>query len=110
MQLALAVHDVREAEVPADAIAVARDPSQRVDLLLADVMMPLMSGPEVAARVRSVRPGLPVLLMSGYAEESIGALSPGGAEHGFIANPFTKEQLGREVRAALDEAKGGSPD
>jgi len=95
-------YGVIESEAPADAIAVAADPTQRIDLLLSDVMMPLMSGTEVAARSRGIRPTLPVLLMSGYTEQSVGDLV--GRKHGyrFLSKPFTSAQLNEQVRAALE--------
>jgi len=79
---------------PAHALEIAADPTQPLDLLLTDVRMPLMSGTEVAARVRDVRPTLPVVLMSGYSEESLGDLVGSQAGYAFLQKPFTREGLG----------------
>ena len=79
----------------AQAIALARD--QRVDLLLTDVVMPGMGGPELAARMRAERPALKVVLMSGYAPE----LAAHANEH-LLSKPFTPATLAAAVRAALD--------
>ena len=75
-----------------------------VDLLLTDVVLRGMSGREVAERIRGLRPQARVLFMSGYAEDAIvhhGVLDPGTR---FIAKPFSTAELGRRVRAVLDEA------
>jgi CheY-like chemotaxis protein len=72
-----------------------------IDLLLTDVIMPRMSGPELATRLLTQRPDLRVLLVSGYASESLdlrGALTA-GAE--FLQKPFTPSVLLARVRTLL---------
>jgi PAS domain S-box-containing protein len=101
---------VIETAIPADAIAIAGDRMQHLDLLLTDVTMPLMSGPEVAARVRSARSRLPVVLMSGYTEQAVGELVGQRDGYHFIAKPFTAAQLGAQVRAALEAGVRGDGD
>ncbi len=72
-----------------------------VDLLVTDVVMPGMSGRELADHVRARMPGIPVLFMSGYtADEAIRDRPP--LHGGFLEKPFTPDQLMREVREALD--------
>jgi FixJ family two-component response regulator len=69
-----------------------------------DVVMPRMGGRELAAQLYDTRPDVPVLYMSGYAEEAVrgnGVLDPG--TH-FIGKPFTADVLLAAVRRALDEA------
>lgn len=76
----------------------------RIDLLLTDVVMPQMSGPQLAERLLLVRPGLRVLFMSGFPDgaiESPEALGPGTR---FIGKPFSGTALKRKVREALDSA------
>jgi CheY-like chemotaxis protein len=65
-----------------------------------DVRMPILSGPEAARRLPALAPGLPVLLVSGYAE---------GAEslEGVLMKPFTGAALGRRVRELIDGAPAG---
>ena len=87
---------------PDGAAAVAAASDDRFDLLLTDVVMPGMSGPEVASAVRAVQPHLPVLFTSGYSQ---GVLGPQPAlEEGFdlLPKPFTRAGLVERVAAALD--------
>jgi two-component system cell cycle sensor histidine kinase/response regulator CckA len=91
----------------AQALDVSEKYHGQIDLLLSDVVMPGINGPELAIRLRMRRPTLRVLLMSGYDEHSLGA---GGASYAsFIAKPFRPELLGQRVRAALDSTERGRP-
>ena len=74
-----------------------------VHLLLTDVVMPHMNGRELADRVRAERPGIRVLLMSGYAADIIDQHSALEAGMAFLAKPLTIENLMRSVRALLDD-------
>ena len=74
------------------------------DLLVADVMLPDgMNGPATAAQARELVPGLRVVYISGFADESRDPIGPLGAEAKLLAKPFLPEDLGAMVRAALDE-------
>ena len=80
--------------------------SRAVDLLLTDVVMPHLSGTELAARMKAAEPGLKTLYMSGYSD----VISQHQAtEEGLLLleKPFSADTLLRKVRAALD---GGDPD
>jgi two-component system cell cycle sensor histidine kinase/response regulator CckA len=71
---------------------------ERVDLVLADVVMPGVSGPEMGARLKLLRPETKILYMSGYTADKIahhGVLDPGTD---FIQKPFTPKQLSGKVR------------
>jgi PAS domain S-box-containing protein len=83
------------------ALQLASDPALTLDLLVTDVVMPGMSGPDLARRLRESRPGLPVVYMSGYADQGLAheAAATGGA---FLSKPFEMEALERLVQAALD--------
>ena len=63
-------------------------------LLLVDVVMPRMKGPELADRLKTLSPQTKVLLMSGYAVSGV-------AGHPFIAKPFTRDQRAERVREVL---------
>ncbi len=89
---------VLEAADAEHALAICEDSSQTVDLLLTDVVMPNMSGPDLLMRARARLPGLKALYMSGYSDERI---ARPGIEAKVIAKPFAASQLVREVRKAL---------
>jgi signal transduction histidine kinase len=81
-----------------EAMQLAEDNSDGIDLLVADVVLPDTTGPAVAARLRSRRPDLKVLFMSGYSDSP----SLGGADlDALIHKPFTPSYLLGEVRSRL---------
>jgi len=85
---------------------LARD-DVRVDLLFTDVVMPEMSGRELAERARAIRPDIKILYTSGYTRNAIvhnGRLDPGVE---MIAKPFTFQLLSARVRDILDAGPGG---
>ena len=85
----------------AEALAVAAEHAEPIDLLLTDVVMPGMNGRELAARLGDARPGLQVLFTSGYGEEVIsrhGVLEPGVL---LLQKPYSLPRLASLVREAL---------
>lgn len=84
---------VIEAGSGREALEKAAESPGAIDLLLTDVVMPGMTGTELAKEFRALKPGAKVLLMSGY---------PGGEEPVDLHKPFTPEDLLRAVRKALD--------
>ncbi|TFI58641.1 response regulator, partial [Sphingomonas parva] len=72
-----------------------------VDLLFSDVVMPGMSGLELAAAARAQQPGLPVLLASGYSDEIVAGA---GADFVFVNKPYNSQQLGSALHEALERA------
>jgi len=91
------------------ALALLDEYDGELDLLLTDVIMPGMKGPEFARRVLLER-HVPVLFMSGYAEDLVDMPSDFPAPTSFLAKPFTPDQLLDEVRKviAVDRARSSS--
>lgn len=85
----------------AGALEIARDLTKEIDLLLTDVVMPDVLGQELAAQVRRLRPGLPVMFMSGFARPSLP-----DAEQPLIGplllKPFTEAELLNMIAEVLD--------
>jgi PAS domain S-box-containing protein len=97
-------YQVCEAESGEDAVQRARDPAQRVDLLLTDIIMPGMLGNEVAAQVQAIRPGVPSLLVSGYAQPVLDHHGIPAPRYDILQKPFTERALLTRVRKALNRA------
>ena len=74
----------------------------RVDLVITDVVMPTMSGPDLVTKITELNPGIPTLYMSGYPDEAIA--HHGVIEEGitFLEKPFSPQTLTRLVRQLLD--------
>ncbi len=75
----------------------------KVDLIISDVVMPTMDGPAMVRALRAKRPDLPVLFMSGYAEEQL-RQSINIDDVAFLPKPFSVAQLAEATSAALDDA------
>ncbi len=96
---------VLEAADAGEALALCERHPGPIHLVLTDVVMPQMNGRQLADRLCAMRPGLPVLFMSGYTDGAImlhGMLESGLA---FLQKPFTPQSLARRVRQVLDGAK-----
>ncbi len=98
---------VLSAASPGEAMQVAAACQGTIDLLLTDVVMPEMTGRELAVRLVELRPDLRCIYMSGYTANVI-------AQHGvldegvrFLPKPFTRDDLAHAIRAALDAPVGG---
>jgi PAS domain S-box-containing protein len=105
--LSSAGYQVMSTEDPLDAIELVRSDERHFDLLLTDVIMPNLSGKELALRLRRLRPGLRALFMSGYTDEIIakqGILEPGVR---FLQKPFGAEELLPAVREVLNSHSNG---
>ena len=94
-------YKVLDAEGIDSAMRIVSDPQERIDLLITDVVMPRMRGPELVTLLRRERPGLRVLYISGYSEEGITGLGDLSAQTHFLQKPFKAEALARAVRGAL---------
>jgi CheY-like chemotaxis protein len=100
-------YEVLEAANGEEALSICRQYEGSIDLLLTDVVMPLISGRELAERMRKTCSGIRMRYMSGYTDDAIvhhGALEAGTA---FLEKTFTLDALARKVREVLD---GGDED
>ena len=98
-------YTVLEAASGPTALRLAADHASLIHLLLTDVVMPEMSGPELAHQLTAAQPDLKVLYMSGYTEEAMvhhGVLDPNVT---LLQKPFNKEELVRKVRERLDASQ-----
>ncbi len=92
--------DVMAAADGAEALDLVQNNLGLIDCAVIDLTMPGMDGTEVAGAIRKLNPGLPIILMSGYAPDSSAAAAD-AATSGFLQKPFTAEALVDSVRAAL---------
>jgi PAS domain S-box-containing protein len=102
-------YTVLDARNGAAALAICDRHEGCIDLLVTDLVMPGMNGIELARRVCDSRPGIPVLFISGYAEdakERLGGLDEGRA---FLQKPITPTKLSRKVREIFSERAAGIP-
>jgi DNA-binding response OmpR family regulator len=97
-------YQVRAALTAVEAPSIAGDIGQPIDLLLTDVVLPDMLGNEVARRVRAIRPALPVLYMSGYAQPILDTHGAFAKQIDLLEKPFTEATLLTRVRRAIDNA------
>jgi CheY-like chemotaxis protein len=90
----------------ARALELLVDPEQRIDLLITDIVMPGIGGIELARRVARIRPGVPVLFVSGCAEDLVAPRAGGGAPQDLLLKPFAREDLLANVERLLSDAAG----
>ena len=104
-------YTVRQAVDGEEALRVVADQGETIDLVLTDLVMPVLGGRELGERLAAQRPGMKVLYMSGYTDDARVRDGIEGDPAAFIGKPFTPRSLIARVRAAL-EAGGpgdGSP-
>jgi signal transduction histidine kinase/CheY-like chemotaxis protein len=95
---------VFEAENAAGALAIAARGAQPLDLLLTDVVLPGIDGADLAARLRSLQPGLRVLFMSGYTPEEIAVTAALGSDDLLLKKPFLPATLRERVAHVLSQS------
>jgi two-component system, cell cycle sensor histidine kinase and response regulator CckA len=85
-----------------EACQISERHSGPIHLLLADVVMPRLNGPDLGVLLRARRPELKLLLMSGYRRDAIARHGGNGREIAFVQKPFTPEALAAAIRLVLD--------
>jgi YesN/AraC family two-component response regulator len=91
------------ARAPGDALVLCEQHPGPIDLLLTDVVMPQLSGVDLAARIARTRPETKVLYMSGYTDDSIVRHGVLESEMAFLQKPFTPESLTVKLREVLEK-------
>lgn len=94
-------YTVVDAEAPDAALRLLETEPVTIDLVLTDIVMPGMSGPEFVKRLSTIQPQARAVFMSGYSDNSMGGvrtLEPGAL---FVQKPFTMDQLMRTIHQAL---------
>jgi PAS domain S-box-containing protein len=97
-------YTVLSARLPQEAERISETHQGKIDLLLTDVIMPGMSGAELSKRISSRIPGIKVLFMSGYIDDSVVRQGISENESAFLQKPFTPLSLAKKVREVLDGA------
>ena len=108
--LEMSGYRVLEARHGAEALEISQHHDGPIHLMVTDVVMPQMSGRELAQRLAPLRPEMRVLYMSGYTDDAIvrhGVLEAGTA---FLSKPFTPDALAAKVREVLDTPRGAGAD
>jgi nitrogen-specific signal transduction histidine kinase/CheY-like chemotaxis protein len=94
-------YHVLEAEGGPEALQISEQYEKPIHLLLADVVMPQMNGRQLVNRLRGQRPGIPVLYISGWADNAIMQLDVLPPNTAFLPKPFSVEELILKVRALM---------
>ncbi len=103
--LQLQGYTVLEARHGIEALLTSARHSGPIHLLLTDVVMPQMSGPEVAEKILTIRPEIKVLYMSGYPDHPVFEQGDVSRQGGFLPKPFSPPALAQKVREVLDSVK-----
>jgi len=103
--LSLRGYTVLQARDGQDALSVAKNHSLVIQLAVTDVVMPHMSGGELARELETIRPQARVLFVSGYAGQRVLDHKVFDVENNFLQKPFTLKQLASKVRAVLDNER-----
>jgi CheY-like chemotaxis protein len=98
-------YTVIEARSGKEALELSTAHGDSIHLLVTDVVMPEMSGTELAEQLRKQRPEVRVLFVSGYTDETV---ANHGVKGAFLPKPFTPTSLSQRVREVLDEPAPGS--
>ena len=100
---------VIEARNPGEALLYAERAKESIELLVTDVVMPQMSGPELARRLSLLQPDLKIICMSGYTDDSAVRHGLMEANVAYLQKPITPDSLASKVRAVLDTARRATP-
>jgi two-component system, cell cycle sensor histidine kinase and response regulator CckA len=94
-------YNVLEASGGEDALEIVKSDSNKIDLIITDVVMPNMDGPTMVRHVKALKPNLAVIFMSGYAEEAFRRNDQNSEGIHFLPKPFGLKQLAAKVKEVL---------
>ncbi|NRP31030.1 Sensor kinase CckA [Aliiroseovarius sp. xm-v-201] len=94
-------YTVLEAESAEDALSILEDPSLSVDVFVTDVVMPGMDGPTWVMKAMEKRPGVKVVFVSGYAEDSVSEHQARVPNSVFLPKPFSLTELTATVQQQI---------
>ncbi|MGZ5926724.1 MAG: response regulator [Rhizomicrobium sp.] len=97
-------YNVLEASGGEEALEIVKAGAQEIHLVITDVVMPNMDGPTMVRHVKALKPGLPVIFMSGYAEEAFRRNDENASDLHFLPKPFGLKQLAAKVKEVLSGA------
>jgi CheY-like chemotaxis protein len=101
-------YNVVEAGNAGDAVRLAQDYGGKIDFMITDLIMPETSGRDLAQTVSALRPGIKVLYMSGYSDNTVLQHGMVSSDMEFIAKPFTQDKLLEKIRQVLTTGNGDS--
>jgi two-component system cell cycle sensor histidine kinase/response regulator CckA len=96
-------YDVLTAGGPLEALRIFDRTGEKINLVVTDIMMPEMSGPEMAKEMRLKRPEVKLLFMSGYSEEKLNPYDFSGEQIRFMPKPFNPSELAAIVQKCLSD-------
>jgi two-component system cell cycle sensor histidine kinase/response regulator CckA len=99
-------YNVLEASGGEEALEIVKKGGSELHLLITDVVMPNMDGPTLVRHVKALKPGLAVIFMSGYAEETFRRNDQNSEDIHFLPKPFGLKQLAAKVKDVLSAAGG----
>ncbi len=88
-----------------ETLKICQDYKAPIHLLVTDVVMPGMSGKELADRIKFLHPGMKILYTSGYADDTIVRYGVPKEGVNYLQKPFTMEDLTRKVREVLNDSR-----
>jgi two-component system, cell cycle sensor histidine kinase and response regulator CckA len=95
-------YEVLIASDPLEAVEICKNQNYKIQLMLTDVVMPNMSGDELAVHVKEMIPDIKVIFMSGYADSAFVQHEVLESQADFLQKPFNKDVLGAKIREVLD--------
>jgi two-component system cell cycle sensor histidine kinase/response regulator CckA len=95
-------YSVLEAKDGREAVEIFRRDLSKIAAVLLDLTMPIMGGHEAFGAIRQIRPGVPIVISSGYSEESAREAIGRGQVAGFIQKPYTAGKLVESIGQALE--------